>query len=123
MSNLPVHRSDCPQETSLCRVTLAASEIEAEMLAEQLRGHGIEPLVRIEDDLRASTRALGTLRWAYPIYVLERDLEDARAVLALVGYDQPATATSLPQRELLIGSLAAIGFALVLVLILLARNG
>lgn len=115
-------RLDQPRADNLLRVTVAPTEIEAEMLAEQLRRHGVEPLVRIEDDVRAATRALGGLRWAYPIYVLEGDAERARAVLATVGHKAPSPAVPPRLWELLVGSLLIIGLTLIIVLVLIARG-
>ena len=115
-------RLDQPRDDALRRLTVAPTEIEAEMLAEQLRRHGVDPLVRIEDDVRASTRALGGARWAYPIYVLESDLDRARAILAAVGHEGAAASAPARRTEILIGSLITIGVSLAIVLILMART-
>jgi hypothetical protein len=116
-------RLDVPRDDPLVRVAIAQSEIEAEMLNERLKSIGVESLVRIDDDVRASTRAFGGLSWAYPVFVLESDADRAQTFLSDIGgTTEPKSERRIHRAETLAGSLVTIGITLILMLALLARD-
>lgn len=115
-------RLDLPRDDDLVPLTSARTEIEAEILSERLRNRGVHCLLRIEDDLRASTSALGLMTWAYSISVLESDIERGRAILDEIGHAEPEAEQSSHRIEIIAGSLLTVALSLLLALVLLARS-
>jgi hypothetical protein len=115
-------RLDLPRDDPLVRVATAPSEIDAEMLAEWLRQSGIDAAVRLDDDVRATTRAVGPLTWAYPVFVLESDYERARGLVDAIGHEEPPGGSPAQKTVAVIGSLLTLGVTVALILALMARS-